>query len=80
MKNEKCNLSDIALCAMAVSVLGLLGTAAILTARAAKKPKNNAISARGGDVAGIEKQKIARNNARGVVKLAATGIKNSENA
>ena len=37
MKNEKCNLSDIALCAMAVSVLGLLGTAAILTARAAKK-------------------------------------------
>ena len=38
MKNEKCNLSDIALCVMAVSVLSLLGTAAFLAARAAKKP------------------------------------------
>ena len=37
MKKANCDLSDIALCMMAVSVLGLLGTAAILAARAAKK-------------------------------------------
>ena len=37
MKKANCDLSNITLCAMAVSVLGLLGAAAILAVRAAGK-------------------------------------------
>ena len=47
MKSTKCDLSNITLCVMAVSVLGLFTAAAILADRAAKKrcSDNSACSA-----------------------------------
>ena len=40
-----------------------------------KKHKNNASSARGGSVSGIENREIARNHARGAAVAATAGIK-----